>query len=196
MRSSKTRSSFAQFSCNISRSVNQNSVHHSLYSRPSVRKGTILNRGSDHKCAATKWREIVRPLLHRDQVRVWRNYVKKRGSIVVANLEALTCVKESKTVVINAGKKQSHKSSNDQSSSAVQRTRSSRHHQSNRLLRREKERLVREQVRERRIVTHLLATRVSPSKGGQSGGTGLGTTVTTNALQDWSSTQMKMIEPG
>ena len=34
MRSSKTRSSFAQLSCNISRSVNQNSVHHSLFSRP------------------------------------------------------------------------------------------------------------------------------------------------------------------
>ena len=56
--------------------------------------------------------------------------------------------------------------------------------------------MVREQVRERRIVTHLLATRVSPSDGGQSGGTGLGTTVTTSALQDWSSTQMKTIEPG
>ena len=47
--------------------------------------------------------------------------------------------------------------------------------------------MVREQVREQRIVTRLLATRVSPSDGGQSGGTGLGTMVTTNALQDWSS---------
>ena len=56
--------------------------------------------------------------------------------------------------------------------------------------------MVREQVRERRIVARLLATRVSPSDGGQSGGTGLGTTVTTSALQDWSSTQMKTIEPG
>ena len=52
--------------------------------------------------------------------------------------------------------------------------------------------MVREQVRERRIVTRLLATRVSPSDGGQSGGTGLGTTVTTSALQDWSSTEMKL----
>ena len=68
--------------------------------------------------------------------------MKKRGSIVIANLEALTCVKESKTAIIDAGKKQSHKSSNDQSSSAEQRTRLSRNHQSNRLLRREKERLV------------------------------------------------------
>ena len=42
----------------------------------------------------------------------------------------------------------------------------------------------------------LLATWVSPSDGGQSGGTGLGTTVTTNALQDWSSTTIKMTEPG
>ena len=122
--------------------------------------------------------------------------MKKSGSIVVANLEALTCVKESQTAIIDAGKKQSHKSSNDQGSSDVQRTRSSRNHQSNRLLRREKERLVREQVRERRIVTHLLATCVSPSDGGQKGGTRLGTTVTTNALQDWSSTMMKTIEPG
>ena len=36
MRSSKVRSSFAQFSCNNSRSVYQNSVHHSLDSRHSV----------------------------------------------------------------------------------------------------------------------------------------------------------------
>ena len=55
--------------------------------------------------------------------------------------------------------------------------------------------MVRKQVRERRIVARLLATRVSPSDGGQSGGTGLGTTVTTSALQDWSSTTMKTIEP-
>ena len=162
-----------------------------------MQKGTILDKSSDSKCAAAKWREFIRPLSHRDRAGVWRSYVKKRGSIVIANLEALTCVKESKTaVIIDAGKKQYRKSSNDQSSSDVQRTRSSRNHQSNRLLRREKERMVREQVRERRIVTRLLATRVSPSDGGQSGGTGLGTTVTTSALQDWSSTEMKTIEPG
>ena len=87
-----------------------------------------MNRGSNRKCAAAKWREIVRPLSHRDRAGVWRNHVKKRGSVVVANLEALTYVKESKTAVIDAGKKQSHKSSNDQSSSDIQRTRSSHHH--------------------------------------------------------------------
>ena len=195
MRSRKTRSSFAQVSCNISRSVNQKSVHHSLFSRPPVQKGTILG-SSDSKCAAAKWREFIRPLSHRDRAGVWRSYVKKRGSIVVADLEALTCAKEVKTAVIDAGKKQYRKSSNDQSSSDIQRTRSTRSHQSNRLLRREKERMVREQVRERRIVARLLATRVSPSDGGQSGGTGLRTTVTTSALQDWSSTEMKRIEPG
>ena len=105
-------------------------------------------------------------------------------------------MKELKTAVSDAGKKQSHKSSNDQSSFDVQRTRSSCHHQSNRLLCREKERLVREQVRERRIVMRLLPARVSPSDGGQSGGTRLGTTVTTSALQNWSSTTMKIIELG
>ena len=194
MRSSKTRSSFTQISCNIS--VNQKSVQHSLFSRPSVQQGTILEKSSDSKCAAVKWRDIIRPLSHRDQAGVWRNSIKKRGSIVVANLEALTCMKESKIAVIDARKKQSCKSSNDQGSSAEQRTRSSRNHQSNRLLCREKERLVREQVRERSIVTRLLATHVSPSDGGQSCGTGLGTTVTTSALQDWSSTKMKTIEPG
>ena len=35
-RSSKMQSSFAQFSCNNSRSVNQKSVHYSLYSCPFV----------------------------------------------------------------------------------------------------------------------------------------------------------------
>ena len=103
MRSKKTRSSFPQISCKNSRNVNQNFVQHSLYSRPSVQKGTVLNRGSNHKCATGKWREIVRPLSHRGREGVWRNYVKKRGSIVIASLEALTCVKESKTVAIDAG---------------------------------------------------------------------------------------------
>ena len=181
-RSKTTRSSFAQFSSGVSRSVNQKSVHNSLFSRPTVQQGTILEKSSDSKCAAAKWREFIRPLSHRDRAGVWRNHVKKRGSIVIANLEALTCAKEEKTTVIDAGKKQPHKSSTDQSSSAEQRTRSTHSHQSNRLLRREKERLVREQVRERRIVVRLLATRVSPSDGGQSGGTGLRTTVTTSAL--------------
>ena len=128
VRSSETRSSFAQVSCNISRNVNQNSVHHSLFSRSSVQRGMILDKSSDSKCATAKWRDIIRPLLHRDRAGVWRSYVKKRGSIVVANLEALTCLKESKIAVIDAEKKQSHKSSNDQSSSAEQRTRSTRHH--------------------------------------------------------------------
>ena len=163
---------------------------------PLCSQARLLDKSSDSKCVAAKWREFIRLLSHRDRAGVWRNYVKKRGSIVVANLEALTCVKESKTAVIDAGKKQSHKSSNDQSSSVEQRTRSTCNHQSNRLLRREKKRLVREQVRERCIVTHLLATRVSPSDGGQSGSTRLGTTATTSALQDWSSTQMKTIDPG
>ena len=113
-----------------------------------MQQGTILEKSSDSKCTAAKWHDIIRPLSHRDRAGVWRSYVKERGSIVVADLEALTCVKESKIAVIDAGKKQSHKSSNDQNSSVEQRTRSSCNHQSNRLLRREKERLVREQVRE------------------------------------------------
>ena len=116
-RSRKTRSSFAQLSCNISRSVYQNSVHNSLFSRPPVQKGTIFDKSSDSKCAAAKWREFIRPLSHRDRAGAWRSYVKKRGSIVVADLEALTCVKESKTAAVDAGKKQYRKSSNDQSSS-------------------------------------------------------------------------------
>ena len=119
MRSRKTQNSFAQFSCNFSRSVHQKSVQNSLFSHPYVQQGTNLEKSSDNKCAAAKWREFIRPLSHRDRAGVWRSYVKKRGSIVIANLEALTCVKESKTaVIIDAGKKQSHKSSNDQSSSA------------------------------------------------------------------------------
>ena len=144
MRSKMTWSSFAQFSCNTSRNVHQNSVQHSLFSRPPVQQGTIFEKSSDSKCAAARWREFIRPLSHRDRAGVWRSYVKKKGSIVVADLEALTCVKETKTAAIDAGKKQYRKSSNDQSSSDTQRTRSTRSHQSNRLLRREKERLVRE----------------------------------------------------
>ena len=197
MRSRKTWNSFAQLSCNISRNVNQKSVQYSLFSRPHVQQGTNFEKSSDSKCAAAKWRKFIQPLLHRDRAGVWRNHVRKKGSVIIADLEVLTCVKDTKIVVIvDAGKKQYHKSSNDQSSSAVQQTRTTRHHQSNRLLCREKERLMGEQVRERCIMMRLLANRVSPSDGGQSGGTGLGTTVTSNALQDWSSSQIKTMEPG
>ena len=59
MRSSKTRSSFAQFSCNTSRNVHQKSVQHFLFSRPSMQRGTILDKSSDSKCAAAKWREFI-----------------------------------------------------------------------------------------------------------------------------------------
>ena len=65
-RSRKTRNSFASFSCNISRDVHQKSVQNSLFSRPPVQKGTILEKSSDRKCAAARWREFIRPLSHRD----------------------------------------------------------------------------------------------------------------------------------
>ena len=58
-RSSKTQNNFAYFSCNTSRNVHQKPVQNSLYSRPSVQIGTILNRGSDQKCDAAKWREFI-----------------------------------------------------------------------------------------------------------------------------------------
>ena len=70
MRSRKTRSSFAQFICNISHSVHQKSVQNSLFSRPTMEKGTIVNRYNDSKCAAAKWCEFIRPLSHRDRAGV------------------------------------------------------------------------------------------------------------------------------
>ena len=70
LRSSKTRSRFAELSCNYSRNVNQKSVQNSLLSRPSVQQGTILSKSSDSKCAAAKWRKFIRPLSHRDRAGV------------------------------------------------------------------------------------------------------------------------------
>ena len=120
-RSRQTRSRRASINCTISRSVNQKSVQNSLFSRQLVQQGTKFESSTEIKSVAAKWRHIIRPLSHRDRAGIWRRNVRKRGSIVVASMEALTCKKEQKTAVnVDAGQKQPHKSSIDQSSTETQ----------------------------------------------------------------------------
>ena len=174
--------------CTIPQSTNfvvscQNPSFNSLNTRSFMQRGTNSENSNVQGGLAAKWRNAVKLLSHRDRAGAWRRNVKKRGSVVIADVEALTCVKDTYTVatVAGAGTSKYRKTSEDQSLQE-QQTRSPRSHQSNRLLRREKERLIREKVRERRLVTRLLATRVSPSVGGESGGTGMRKTVTTSEL--------------
>ena len=106
--------------------------------------------------------------------------MRRQGSIVTVDLEALTREKERKTfanaTVVGMSM---HPPSG--------RPRAIRVYLRNRLLRRDRERKTRDRVRERQFVTGLLETLVSPMRGGTKSCTG----VTTNRLQDWQSIGLK-----
>ena len=107
-------------------------------------------------------------------------YVRRQGSVVTVDLEALTRAKERKTSAdATAAGMSMHPPSG--------RPRAARVYLRNRLLRRDRERKTRDRVRERQFVTGLLETLVSPT----SGGTESCTRVTTSRLQDWQSIGLK-----
>ena len=97
--------------------------------------------------------------------------MRRQGSIVTVDLEALACEKERKT-------------SADATVAGMSmhppggRPRAARVYLHNRLLWRDRERKTRDRVRERQFVTGLLETLVSPT----SGGTELCTGITTSRL--------------
>ena len=103
-------------------------------------------------------------------------YVRRQGSVVTVDLEALTREKERKT---SANATVAGMSMHPPSG----RPRATRVYLCNRLLRRDRERKTRDRVRERQFVTSLLETLVSPTSGGTESCTG----VTTSRLQDWQS---------
>ena len=113
---------------------------------------------------------MLRDLTLRDRAR----HVRRQGSVVTIDLEALTLKKERRmfadtTVAVVS----MHPPSG--------RPKATRVYLHNRFLRRDRERRAREPVRERQYEIGLLETLVSPS----SGGTELRKGVTTIALQDW-----------
>ena len=121
---------------------------------------------------AAVWRSFVKDLPQGDRTR----YVRKQGSVVTIDLEALTQAKEQTPVGVTEAKMSMHLPSAGPKAPRV--------YLRNRLLRRDRERRTRDSVRERQIVTRLLETLVSPTSGGTESCEG----VTTDDLQGWQST--------
>ena len=107
-------------------------------------------------------------------------HVRRQGSVVTIDLEALTHKRRSLlSVDTTAAGMSMHPPSG--------RLRATRVYLQNRLLRRERERRTRDRVRERRYVTQLLETLLSPTSGSTESCEG----VTTSRLQDWQSVRLK-----
>ena len=100
--------------------------------------------------------------------------MRRQGSIVTVDLEALTRERRS---LLSTDTTVARMSMHPPSG----RPRATRAYLRNRLLWRERERRARERVRERRYVTSLLETLVSPMSGGTESCTG----VTSSGSQDW-----------
>ena len=110
--------------------------------------------------------------------------MRRQGSVVMVSLEALTHEKDERSVDPTVVGMSMHPPSG--------RAKAPRVYLRNRLLRRDRERKTRERVRERRYVTQLLETLVSPSSGGTESCKG----VTTSALQGWQSIGLKKANTG
>ena len=122
------------------------------------------------------WRSLLKDLPQGDGV----GHVRRQRSVVTVDLEALRHERRNRLFA-------------DTTAAAMSmhppggRPRATRVYLRNRLLWREQERTTRDCIRERRYMTSLLETLVSP----KSGGTELRTRVTTNRLQDWQSIRLK-----
>ena len=138
----------------------------------SAHRGALEVSCPERHGPAAVWRSILRDLPQGDRA----GCVRRQGSVVTVDLEALTREKERKT---SANATVAGMSMHPRSG----RPRATRVYLRNRLLRRDRERNTRDRVRERQYMTRLLETLVSPS----SGGTGLCEGVTTNDLQGWQS---------
>ena len=101
------------------------------------------------------WRSILKDLPHRDRA----GHVRRQGSIMIIDLEALTCMKERRLSVDTTVARTSMQPSSG-------RTKATRVYLCNRLLQRDRERKTREHVREHQYVTSLLEALVSPLSGG------------------------------
>ena len=120
---------------------------------------------------AAVWRSFAKDLPRGDRT----GYVRRQGSVVMIDLEALTRVKEQTPAGVTEAKMSMHQPSAGPKAPRV--------YLRNRLLRRERERRTRDSVRERQLVTRLLETLVSPTSGGTESCEG----VTTDDLQGWQS---------
>ena len=106
---------------------------------------------------AAVWRNAVNSI----SKKVRAGYLRRKGPIIEVNLAALARSKGAVVRTVSQGKQ---KENDEQQMQPSLKTREGR--QSNRLLRREKEREARARARERRFVTHVMQTVMSPSRGG------------------------------
>ena len=125
---------------------------------------------------AAVWRSVLRDLPQGDRA----GHVRRQGSVVTIDLEALA---RKRRIRLSADTTVAAMSMHPPSG----RPRATRVYLRNRLLRRERERRARDRVRERRYVTSLLETLVSPT----SGGTESCERVATSRLRDWQSFRLK-----
>ena len=124
---------------------------------------------------AAVWRSLLKDLPQ--GARTGR--MRRQGSVMTVSLEALMQSRNDLSADTTEAEMSMHPPSG--------RAKAPRVYLRNRLLRRDKERRTRASVRERRYVTQLLETLVSPSRGGTESGEG----VTTSMLQGWQSTGLK-----
>ena len=125
---------------------------------------------------AAVWRSMLRDLPQGDRA----GHVRRQGSVVSIDLEALT---RKRRMRLSADTTMAAMSMHPPSG----RPRAAQVYLRNRLLRRDKERRTRDCVRERRFVTSLLETLVSPTSGSTESCEG----VTTSRLWDWQSIRLK-----
>ena len=141
----------------------------------SAHPGALEASCPDRHGPAAVWRSMLRDLPQGDKA----GRVRRQGSIVMVDLEALTQKKESLSADTTVAGMSMHPPSG--------RAKAPRVYLRNRLLHRDRERKTRASVRERQMVTQFLETLVSPSRGGTESGKG----VTTSKLQGWQSTGLK-----
>ena len=122
---------------------------------------------------AAVWRSFSKDLPQRDRT----GYMRRQGSVVEVDLVALTRRKEKTPAGVTEAKMSMHQPSAGPKAPRV--------YLRNRLLRRDREKGgTRDSVRERQLVTRLLETLVSPTRGGTESCEG----VTTDDLRGWQST--------
>ena len=142
----------------------------------SAQRGALEVSCPERHGPAAVWRSMLRDLPQGDRAR----YVRRQGSVVTVDLEALARESRNK---LSANTTVAGVSMHPPSG----RPRATRVYLHNRLLRRDRERKTHERVRERQYVTSLLEALVSPTSGGTESCTG----VTTSRLQDWRSIGLK-----
>ena len=142
--------------------------------------GALVESCSERHGPAAVWRSILRDLPQGDRA----GHVRRQGSVVTVDLEALTQKKESLSADTTEAGMSMHPPSG--------RAKAPRVYPRNRLLHRDRERKTRASVRERQMVTQLLETLMSPSSGGTESGEG----VTTSALQGWQFIGLKKANTG